>query len=51
MIRFPDLNRRTLVLALAGGAVLFLAGFGYGYGYEKPCGERGGTGERSMLAE
>jgi hypothetical protein len=51
MIRFPDLKGRTLVFALVGGAVLFLAGFAYGYGYERPCGERAEIGERLTLAE
>jgi len=43
MIRFPDFTRRTLAFALAGSAVLFLAGFSYGagsgHGYPAPCEE------------
>ena len=49
MIRFPNLNRRALVFALAGGAVLFLAGFGYGYA--APCEERGDLGLRLTFAD
>jgi hypothetical protein len=49
MIRFPDLTRRTLAFALAGGAILFLAGFSYGYA--APCDERGEAGLRLTFAE
>ncbi len=40
------LRKRTVAVALAGGAILFLAGFSYGYA--APCVE---FGARAMTAE